>query len=80
MSTEAHIPSRGQHILDKTICALTGHEPRRGANGWQNFGTGIFCTRCAAMLDAQGKFYDFARVYAMSQRARAVAPDEEAGE
>jgi hypothetical protein len=82
----AHIPSRGRAFIDRAVCALTGHEPRRGANGWENFGTGIFCARCATMLDAEGQFYDFPAAYAASQRGlnlrarEAAAAENETGE
>ena len=41
--------------LARTACRLVGHQAQKGSNGWENFGSGVFCRRCSQMLSADGQ-------------------------
>jgi hypothetical protein len=37
--------------LERLWCKITTHQWKRGENGWENFGTGIYCTKCSKMYN-----------------------------
>jgi hypothetical protein len=47
-------PSRLERAADAVMCRAHGHVPKPGERGWENFGTGIYCERCSAMLNPDG--------------------------
>lgn len=36
----------------KWLCSRLGHKPKQGQNGWENFLTGWFCSRCHEVVQA----------------------------
>ena len=65
---------RAVRAVQRAICALAGHRPEQGRNGWENLGTGWFCARCSAMVTAAGAFYDYPAAVAAEARRRRAAP------
>ena len=49
--SKSEVPGRLERTADALACRTKGHTPTLGTNGWENFGTGIYCGRCSAMLN-----------------------------
>jgi hypothetical protein len=37
--------------LKRIWCWMTWHDWKRGTNGWENIGTGVFCAKCNKMYN-----------------------------
>ena len=48
------LPGRIEKTTDALICRARGHKSVVGQNGWELFGTGIYCDRCSAILNPDG--------------------------
>ena len=48
------LPGRIEKTAEALVCRTRGHKPVAGQNGWELFGTGIYCDRCSALLNPDG--------------------------
>lgn len=69
----------GERAIRHAVCKVAGHLPRQGQNGWENFGSGWYCSCCNDMVTKDGRSYDFDKILRQRQLDRIAAGfDDEA--